>query len=198
MRFYIPQHSDWKNPQYMPPKNFECGFCNNTVSSEKGYGLVDTMERIKGAIYICPHCKTPTSMDGEGTPFPSPSFGSTVKNVPSDLSRLYDEARRCTSSNSFTAAVLICRKILMHIGVEKGGDQGKGFVYYVEHLASHGYVPPNGKDWVDHIRKKSNEANHEIVIMNDSDAKDLIVFIEMLLKFIYEFPSMIPQPVTTN
>jgi hypothetical protein len=29
--------------------------------------------------------------------------------------------------------------------------------------------------------------------MNEKDASDLVGFIEMLLKFIYEFPNMIPQ-----
>jgi hypothetical protein len=55
-----------------------------------------------------------------------------------------------------------------------------------------GYVPPNGKGWVDHIRKKGNEATHEILLMSKTDAEELITFVEMLLKFIYEFPSRIP------
>jgi len=46
----------------------------------------------------------------------------------------------------------------------------------------------NGKEWVDIIRNKGNEATHEIVIMNQSDAEELINFAGMLLKFIYEFP----------
>jgi hypothetical protein len=54
-------------------------------------------------------------------------------------------------------------------------------------------VPPNGEEWVDHIRQKGNEANHEIVLMSSEDAKDLITFIEMLLKFIYEFPNKIKK-----
>jgi hypothetical protein len=64
----------------------------------------------------------------------------------------------------------------------------------VQYLADAGYVPPNGKGWVDHIRKRGNEANHEIVIMTPADAKELIAFSEMLLKFIYEFPKQIPAP----
>ena len=40
-------------------------------------------------------------------------------------------------------------------------------------------------------KKKGNEANHEITLMDENDARDLIIFIEMLLKFIYEFPNMI-------
>jgi len=67
--------------------------------------------------------------------------------------------------NAFTATVLCCRKLLMHIGVEKGAEKGKNFIEYVEFLSSKNYIPPDGKEWVDHIRKKGNEANHEIVIM---------------------------------
>ena len=81
----------------------------------------------------------------------------------------------------------------MNIAVEQGGSEGLKFIEYVNYLSDKGYVPPNGKHWVDHIRKKGNEATHEIALMSDIDAKDLLGFIEMLLRFIYEFPKMIPQ-----
>ena len=80
----------------------------------------------------------------------------------------------------------------MHIAVDKGADEGKPFLHYVEHLDSKGYLPPGGKDWVDYIRKKANEANHDIVLMRESDAKVLIDFVEMLLKFVFDFPKRIP------
>ena len=63
---------------------------------------------------------------------------------------------------------------------------------YVQYLADKGFVPPNGKGWVDHIRKKGNEATHEISHMERGDAEELIAFAEMLLKFIYEFPAKVP------
>jgi len=81
----------------------------------------------------------------------------------------------------------------MNIAVAQGADPGKSFVEYVEYLASYGYVPPKGKGWVDHIRKKGNEANHEIAVMSRPDAEELISFTEMLLKFIFEFPSRVPK-----
>jgi hypothetical protein len=80
----------------------------------------------------------------------------------------------------------------MHIAVEQGAKVGESFLTYVEFLASSGYVPPNGKGWVDHIRQKGNEANHEIKLMTVEDATELISFSEMLLKFIYEFPNRVP------
>lgn len=81
----------------------------------------------------------------------------------------------------------------MHIAVDQGADPGKNFIQYVEYLSAAGYVPPNGKEWVDEIRTRSNEANHEIVLMSESDAIQLLDFVEMLLKFIYEFPSRIKK-----
>jgi hypothetical protein len=79
----------------------------------------------------------------------------------------------------------------MHIAVGRGAKEGKSFIDYVNYLSDNHYIPPDAKDWVDHIRRKGNEANHEIKIMTPDDAQDLISFIEMLLKIIYEFPANI-------
>ena len=83
----------------------------------------------------------------------------------------------------------------MNVAVQKAAAENLKFIEYVEYLSNNGYVPPDGKSWVDHIRQKGNEATHEIQLMGKKDAEDLIVFSEMLLKFIYEFPSFISQPV---
>jgi len=80
----------------------------------------------------------------------------------------------------------------MHIAVQKGAKEGESFVRYVEYLAGLGYVPPDGKGWVDYIRQKGNEANHEIKVMTLQDAQALIAFVEMLLKLVYEFPKKVP------
>jgi hypothetical protein len=117
-----------------------------------------------------------------------------VASLPKDVESLYAEARSSIAASAYTGAALICRKILMHIAVEKGADEGKSFQFYVEHLANVGYVPPDGKGWVDHIRTKGNEATHEIVITQKADAEELFSFLEMLLRFVYEFPARISKP----
>jgi hypothetical protein len=43
------------------------------------------------------------------------------------------------------------------------------------------------------IRTKSNEANDEIVIMSEEDAKNLVTFTEMMLRFIYDLPTRVPK-----
>ena len=118
--------------------------------------------------------------------------GNEVAHLPKDIEALYLEARRSAGVGANTAAVLACRKLLMNIAVAQGAKAGESFVSYVEFLASAGYVPPNGRAWVDHIRSKGNEATHEIQVMAPEDASELIAFAEMLLKFVFEFPAKVP------
>jgi hypothetical protein len=77
----------------------------------------------------------------------------------------------------------------MHVAVSKGAPPNQNFLAYVDFLASKGYIPPDGKGWVDHMRSKGNEANHEIKVMSKEDAQELVSFLEMLLKFVFEFPA---------
>jgi hypothetical protein len=132
---------------------------------------------------------------------PGPAIGNVVKDIAeSSVGDIYEEARRAASAGSYTAAVLCLRKLLMHVAISKGAKPGDTFIAYVEFLAANNYVPPDAKDWVDHIRKRGNEATHEITIMKKEDAEELLAFSEMLLKVIYEFPAAMKRkygPPTT-
>jgi hypothetical protein len=80
----------------------------------------------------------------------------------------------------------------MHIAVDAGAPENQSFLDYVNALAAKGFIPPQGKDWVDYIRTRGNEANHEILLMGQDDSKALVSFVEMLLRFIYELPKLVP------
>ncbi len=173
----------------MPQRSWTCGHCNLAVGGNVGYYFVDTKHPNK--IYPCPHCDRPTFFEGS-TQVPGVAFGNDVGSLPPDIAALYREARNCMAVNAHTAAVLACRKMLMNVAVARGAPGNKHFIEYVQYLAETGYVPPNGKEWVDHIRNKGNEATHEIHLMDRKTAEDLITFVEMLLKFAFEFPSRVP------
>lgn len=198
--FFNTDTSNWYQIQNIRLLKFTCGYCNLRVSSDRGYqiGGGTGSGQQRGGAYICPNCQGLTFHTPEGDLFPSPSFGNSVQHVPDDLNELYEEARRCTSHNCYTAAVLCCRKMLMNIAVNQGAKEGLKFIQYVNYLSDNGYTPPNGKHWVDHIRNKGNEATHEIAVMSPVDAQELLIFVEMLLKFNYEFPAMIPPLTPTK
>lgn len=193
----FPYHVIWKDAQNLRPLEYKCGYCGLVVSSEKGwlYYNTSTGQVISDvAVRICPHCNGPSVFSLGNFQVPGVAFGNSVGSTPQEIHALYEEARRCTSAGAYTAAVMACRKLLMHIAVKQGAKPGDSFLDYVTYLTDKGFVPPGGRDWVDHIRQKGNEANHDITLMNKTDAENLIHFSEMLLKFIYEFPSKVPKP----
>ena len=190
---------NWINIGALPSKSYICGNCGNSLASAQGFSASSPRQsNLSAYIYICHFCFRPTHFDVEGNQMPGSPYGHKVNNIPSDVETLYNEARNCTSCNAYTASVLCCRKLLMNIAVSKGADEGLKFIEYVEYLSNKHFIPPDGKDWVDHIRTKGNEATHEILIMKKEDAEELITFIEMLLKFIYEFPATIKSKKTGN
>lgn len=142
-------------------------------------------------ICICPCCEKPTYFEGS-VQVPGVAYGNEVTHLPNDVGNLYKEARNCVSVSAFTASVLATRKLLMNVAVSQGADKNQSFQTYVSYLSTHGYVPPNATGWVDHIRNKGNEATHEIPAATEADAKDLLTFMEMILKLVFEFPNRVP------
>jgi hypothetical protein len=186
---------EWKNVQTVDAAPWSCGYCSNQVSSNSGW--VATIQGAPTAyVRLCPECMGPTFFDYLGNAYPGAQSGKSVEHLPADVAAVYSEARACAGVNAHTAAVLVCRKILMHIAVGEGAEPGKSFLSYIEFLASKGFIPPHGLAWVDYVRKRGNEATHEIEIMTADDSTALIGFVEMLLRFIYEFPRLIPATPT--
>jgi hypothetical protein len=192
----------WSNTSILNSKSYTCGYCNNSLASNVGFfrgGLEDGRGDTKGEIYICHHCYRPTFFDAARKQTPGIRPGGDVNGITDNgVKNLYTEARDAYSKNAFTATVLSCRKLLMHVAVDKGAAQNLNFLQYVEYLSDENYIPPASKGWVDHIRQKGNEANHEITIMTEEEAKNLLSFVEMLLKIIYEFPNKIPTTTPSS
>ena len=47
---------------------------------------------------------------------------------------------------------------------------------------------------MDQIRDTGNDAPHELPQMTFEGAKELVEFIEMLLRFVYDLPARAPKP----
>lgn len=183
----------WLNTSALDAIEFRCGHCGREVGTNLGYeNRTDNLR-----VYLCPRCYKASAWES-GRIIPGAPYGNEVDSLPHEVAVLYKEARECVRAAAYSSAVLTCRKILMHVAVDQGADTGKNFITYVKWLADNGYVPPHGRRWVDHIRKRGNEANHEINVMEVHDAQELVGFVEMLLKFVYELPSRIPDDTTES
>lgn len=158
----------WNNISQIPSRSYICGYCGENIASNLGFlGESHNYKPPKiFFIYICHVCKSPTFFDDDYKQTPGSLFGKIVNDIPSkEVEELYNESRRCMSTESYTASVLYSRKLLMNIAVSKGAMEGLNFKEYVDFLSDKGFIPPDGKEWVDHIRNKGNEATHQIAIM---------------------------------
>ena len=154
---------EWSGYQQIQNKRFTCGYCGADIATDRGWNGKHKGAKPGAFLMICPNCTYPTFLPNDEPQVPGVRFGNDVEGVDDEsVLTLYNEARDCTATNAHTAAVLCCRKILMHLAVDKGAKSGQTFVSYVDFLANEGYVPPGGREWVDHIRQMGNQANHEI------------------------------------
>jgi hypothetical protein len=94
------------------------------------------------------------------------------------------------SVGGYVATELVCRKILMHVAVEKGAKKGSTFAEYLDHLEGEGYVTPPMKKWVGLIRTRGNEATHELTPVSKERAESTLMFTAELLRLTYEMESM--------
>lgn len=183
----------WVNPPDVPSRSYRCGYCGNQQSSSQG--LMSRSQYSDDAadqVRLCSHCGGPTAFRATWGPdqqWPPVLAGKAVEHLPEDVADLYEEARTASTIGAYTAAGLALRKLLMHVAVNLGAKPGKGFIEYVDHLEANNHVPTGSRGWLDAIRQHGNEANHQIVRLDQGDAELLLSFAEQLLRNAYEFPA---------
>jgi hypothetical protein len=190
------QPMTWIGVGSLQSHSYTCGYCGYPLASEKGWfasragGSPTKSNPLMGTIYVCHYCGRPTFFDHENRQTPGVAYGRSVQHVTDiPLNEIYEEARKATSAGCYTAAILCCRKLLMHLAVSKGAKEGDTFKSYVEYLAANGHITAGSKPWVEQIKVVGNEANHEVKMMKKEDAQNLLKFCEMLLITIFQYPA---------
>lgn len=167
--------------------SYLCGHCGTEVSGAVIASVDDEQNRgLSGKFIQCPKCKEGTFLNISNVAFPGAAFGPTIQGLPVDVQQAYSEARDCLSVNATTASELICRKILMHVAVDKGAKEGETFKFYIEYLETKGYVTPPMGEWVKLIKNHGNESTHQLAKPERSRAEGTILFTAQLLRSIYE------------
>jgi len=163
---------------------FFCAHCNREVSG----ACVSYKDGVRWL--QCPNCGDGSVLTLDGKIYPGVPFGPRIEGLPDDVLGAYNEARNCMSVNAYTSCELICRKILMHVAVEKGAEEGTSFADYISYLQGKGYVTETMKEWVDLIREHGNRATHEIETPEKGRAESTLMFTAELLRLIYEMEYM--------
>lgn len=84
---------------------------------------------------------------------------------------------------------MLCRKLIMHVAVEKGAAKNQTFKAYVDHLVKTHILSKECEEFAHHVRDLGNDANHELDATSPEEAKEMIDFLTMLCLSVYVYPS---------
>lgn len=164
-----------------------CGWCDRSISGAV-IALDKSRERLIAAWLQCPACLGPSVIALDGQAYPRPLPGTSIAGLPADIAQAWTEARKAAGAGAPAAAILLCRKILSHIAVDKGAPQKATFAEYIAYLVDNHHVTPAMGVWVDQIRQAGNESTHDLVMHTDLDAASILAFTEQLLNIAYAMP----------
>lgn len=197
-RFHDNIREGWR--PHRETRKYVCGWCGCSVSTSVGLCKAEEWyapsappwhrQRRSSNIRACPECWYATTFVGEKHQLPAPRLGENLdaSDKSDDVNMivaLYDEARIALSQDASSCAVLMFRKLLMHIAVEQGAKEDLRFVDYVKHLKNENVVGRPQHALVDRIKDDGNEENHEITRASPEHAKDLLNLVTLLIQSVY-------------
>ncbi|MCS6562424.1 MULTISPECIES: DUF4145 domain-containing protein [Curtobacterium] len=181
------------------------------------YGTFSTVEDVAWKVHPCPRCGGSQMIviayaHGGGASWlrcancgfgvvrnsyafsPSTPPLRTPDGLPELEREAWAEVRNTLAVGANTAAVMLCRKMILHVAIAAGltatapNGQGPSFGRSVGFLQDEGFITPPLRTWVDRIRDVGNEANHELPGIEASVALDVAEFTLQLLVLMYELP----------
>jgi hypothetical protein len=129
-----------------------------------------------------------------GAVYPPAPFGPRIEGLPADVASAWNEAGIAFSVGAYTASEMMCRKLLMHVAVDKAGSKpGKHFVEYVNELEEGGLIIRGLRPVVDQVKDRGNTANHELPPSDETVARLTLKVTQHLLQGVYELRSLAPD-----
>ncbi len=187
---------EWENVFQIVSREYTCYFCNKLVASDRGYRSRDLNSRsVYNYICICPHCTIPTTFTYSVntkifTQVPKPLPLSSITGVKDDVKDLFEEVRRCMSTESYTAVAMICRKLLMNIAVDHGAEKNQQFQIYVEYIQKENLVSKSATELLKKIKNIGNDANHEIPQVSKAQANLILQLTNEVINQIYRVKNL--------
>jgi hypothetical protein len=178
--FETAYHAEKKKPNSKKKLNFdtlECGNC-------KGYVMVLWSANEFGRGFH----------DHRVLPWPL-KLRSYPEYWPEVVGRYWLQAQRNIQDENWDAAALMARSALQ-AALRDCQAKGHNLKQEIDDLASKGILPPNMKDWSDHVRELGNDSAHPNPGQDPTkpqDAHDIVSFLDFLLEYLYALPHQIQQ-----
>lgn len=173
--FKVAFHAEKKQPNRSKKLNFDtlqCGSCSGYVMClwSAGHGLHDY--RV--------------------LPWPL-KWDKHPEHWPESIGRYWLQAKRSLSDENWDAAAVMARSALQ-LALRDHKATGANLKQEIQDLANKGLLPPNMRDWSDHVRELGNDSAHprpEQGPTDPQDARDIVEFLDFLLEYLYTLPHRI-------
>ena len=150
--------------------------------------FLDYRERLRphpwSAVVSCGQCGMVSAVC-QGEQYP-PDDWADDRSVPAYVSGTYAEARECLAAGHYTAAAMLCRKLIMNLGVDHGARAGKKYAGYVDWLVEKGYITNSIWERIEFVRDCGNDANHGPNPVGKRRAMAAFMITTELLRRVYE------------
>ncbi len=117
--------------------------------------------------------------------------------VPENVASVFLEAMVCFNVGAFRASAAMCRRALETSALERGATKGKKLVEQINELCEKQAITKDIKDWCHQIRIIGNMGAHPdddgLEIVSQTDADDLINFMEEYLNYVYIMPAKVAE-----
>lgn len=127
----------------------------------------------------------------DGTTYPGSVRHPTIDEGLSQLAAAtWREALLSHAGGAYTASALMCRKLLMHIAVDRAeANEGLRFVQYIDALIDSNTLPAPLQPALDGVRTAGNRATHELESIEREECERLLDLVYRALDVVYVLPS---------
>lgn len=149
-----------------------CLRCRNPFLSEIDYSYIEDNYWESSNIQLYPNTEN-----------------EAIKNCPKIVINPYQEALKCYRAHAYDACVIMCRKGIEAICIDKGEEKGN-LVTKLKNLKEKGILEGTLFKWTDELRLIGNDGAHSHEqIVTQQDAKDALDFFDALITYLYHLVS---------
>lgn len=128
--------------------------------------------------------------------YPEPQPTRLPSHLNDQMKRYFEQAANALKRQDWDASGAMCRKVVdvstkQLLGTDE--SKNKDIKDRINALHAKGSITLDLKDWCHHIRMGGNEAAHDEKPYSESEARELLDFVDLYLTYVYTLPGRLKE-----
>jgi hypothetical protein len=122
--------------------------------------------------------------------YPTPEPSPTDKSIPEIIRQDIIEAKLCFNVSAFNATVVMARRSIESICIDKGADKNDRLHQQINKMRNQGIITEELKSWATEVRFVGNDGAHPGDLVQKDDAEAILKLAEQFAEVIYVLPEL--------